>query len=157
MRTVIQRVSQASVTIDGIEKSRIGWGLLILLGIEHEDGEEDIQWLCKKIAALRIFSDDAGLMNLSVQDIQGAMIVVKRQPPFFYSLRETGFCHSFVRTVCGNPSPGIRTHRTYRRIRCRYEGILAERRPRNHSDRFKKQGVIIRGHLGVIWVILCVI
>ena len=71
MRVVLQRVSQASVTIDGIEKSRIGPGLLILLGIEPDDNQEDIDWLSKKIAALRIFSDDADLMNLSIQDIEG--------------------------------------------------------------------------------------
>ena len=78
MRVVIQRVSEASVTIDGVENSRIGWGLLILLGIESTDTLEDIDWLCKKIAALRIFSDEGGLMNLSVQDIKGAMIVVSQ-------------------------------------------------------------------------------
>ena len=78
MRVVIQRVSEASVTIEGVEKSRIGQGLLILLGIEDEDNAEDIDWLCKKISALRIFSDDGGLMNLSVQDIGGAMLVVSQ-------------------------------------------------------------------------------
>ncbi|MBP6811404.1 MAG: D-tyrosyl-tRNA(Tyr) deacylase [Saprospiraceae bacterium] len=78
MRVVIQRVSQASVTIDGIEKSRISGGLLILLGIEQDDNQEDIGWLCKKITALRIFSDEADLMNLSVQDIQGEMLVVSQ-------------------------------------------------------------------------------
>lgn len=78
MRVVIQRVSSASVVIEGHEKSRIGWGLLILLGIEHDDGAEDIDWLCKKIAALRIFSDEAGLMNLSVQDIAGEMLVISQ-------------------------------------------------------------------------------
>lgn len=78
MRVVIQRVSQASVTIDGKEKSRIGWGLLILLGIEHDDGDDDIAWLCRKIAALRIFSDEAGQMNRSVQDIKGEIIVVSQ-------------------------------------------------------------------------------
>ncbi|MDO8969382.1 MAG: D-aminoacyl-tRNA deacylase, partial [Saprospiraceae bacterium] len=56
MRSIIQRVSQASVVIQGAEKARIGPGLLLLLGIEPEDTEEDIVWLCKKIAALRIFS-----------------------------------------------------------------------------------------------------
>lgn len=60
MRAVIQRVSQASVTINGLEKARIGLGLLILLGIEHEDEPEDAEWLSKKIAAMRIFSDEAG-------------------------------------------------------------------------------------------------
>ena len=78
MRVVIQRVSQASVTIDQVEKSRIGPGLLILLGIEQEDTAEDMEWLCKKIAALRIFSDEAGLMNRSVQDMEGEILVVSQ-------------------------------------------------------------------------------
>ena len=78
MRAIIQRVSQASVTIGGEIKSSIGPGLLILLGLEDADGQEDIDWLCKKISQLRIFSDDAGLMNLSVQDIGGEMIVVSQ-------------------------------------------------------------------------------
>ncbi len=78
MRTVIQRVSEASVTIEGKVKSEIGIGLLILLGIEPEDKEEDIQWLCKKIANLRIFDDADGVMNKSVQDIDGNIIVVSQ-------------------------------------------------------------------------------
>jgi D-tyrosyl-tRNA(Tyr) deacylase len=78
MRVVLQRVSQASVSIDGMEKSRIGWGFLILLGIEQEDNADDIDWLCKKISALRVFSDEAGLMNRSVQDIEGEMLVVSQ-------------------------------------------------------------------------------
>lgn len=78
MRVVIQRVSSASVAIESREKSRIGRGLLILLGIEHDDNEADIEWLCKKTAALRIFSDEAGLMNLSVQDIAGEMLVISQ-------------------------------------------------------------------------------
>ena len=78
MRALLQRVSSASVTIEGTVKSSIGPGLLILLGIEHEDTVEDIEWLCKKIAALRIFSDPAGLMNLSVQDIGGECLVVSQ-------------------------------------------------------------------------------
>jgi D-tyrosyl-tRNA(Tyr) deacylase len=97
MRTVIQRVSQASVTIEGIEKSSINAGLLILLGIEHEDTEEDILWLCRKIAALRIFSDEAGLMNLSIQDIGGEMIVVS-QFTLFASTKK-GNRPSFIRSA----------------------------------------------------------
>lgn len=97
MRTVLQRVSQASVTIDGVEKSRIGWGLLILLGIEHEDTEDDVLWLCKKIAGLRIFSDAAGLMNLSVQDIEGEMIVVSQFTLFASSKK--GNRPSFIRSA----------------------------------------------------------
>lgn len=78
MRVVLQRVSQASVTIDGMEKSRIGTGFLILLGIEQGDDQDDTDWLCKKIIALRIFSDEAGLMNRSIQDIGGEMLVVSQ-------------------------------------------------------------------------------
>ena len=78
MRTVIQRVSEASVTIEGKKVSNIGPGLLVLLGIEDGDGQEDIDWLCKKISQLRIFSDGAGKMNHSVRDIGGEMIVVSQ-------------------------------------------------------------------------------
>ncbi|HHM20736.1 MAG TPA: D-tyrosyl-tRNA(Tyr) deacylase [Bacteroidetes bacterium] len=78
MRVVIQRVSQASVTIDSKIKTQIGPGLLILLGIEEADGPQDIEWLCKKISRLRIFNDSEGKMNLSVQDVHGAMIVVSQ-------------------------------------------------------------------------------
>lgn len=78
MRAVIQRVSSASVTIDGAVKSAIGQGLMILLGIGHEDGPEDIDWLVKKIAGLRIFDDNSGVMNLSVTDMQAEALVVSQ-------------------------------------------------------------------------------
>jgi D-aminoacyl-tRNA deacylase len=97
MRALIQRVSEASVTIDGQVKSAIGQGLLILLGIEHDDAEEDIQWLCKKIAALRIFSDEAGLMNLSISDLNGQLLVVS-QFTLFASTKK-GNRPSFIRSA----------------------------------------------------------
>lgn len=78
MRIVIQRVSRASVTIDGQVKSSINKGLLVLLGIGSNDGEEDIQWLVKKLVALRIFDDRAGVMNLSVTDVKGEILVVSQ-------------------------------------------------------------------------------
>ena len=78
MRVVIQRVSEASVTIEGQVKSAIGPGLLVLLGIEHEDEDEDIHWLCKKIVQLRIFGDEEGKMNHSVQDIAGEILVISQ-------------------------------------------------------------------------------
>ncbi len=78
MRVVIQRVSEAAVVIDGTAVASIDQGLLILLGIENEDGQEDIEWLCGKISRLRIFSDEEGKMNRSVQDINGKMIVVSQ-------------------------------------------------------------------------------
>lgn len=78
MRAVIQRVSSASVTIGGREKSAIGQGLLILLGVENLDTEEDLTWLVKKISNLRIFDDDEGVMNRSLLDIQGEALVVSQ-------------------------------------------------------------------------------
>ena len=78
MRAVIQRVSHASVTIEGSVKSRIGQGFLVLLGICDEDGMEDVEWLVKKIANLRVFDDDAGVMNSSIQDVGGEILVVSQ-------------------------------------------------------------------------------
>jgi D-aminoacyl-tRNA deacylase len=78
MRVVIQRVKEASVTIEGHVKSEITEGLLILVGIEEMDTQDDINWLTAKIANLRIFGDENGLMNRSIMDIQGEMIVVSQ-------------------------------------------------------------------------------
>jgi D-tyrosyl-tRNA(Tyr) deacylase len=78
MKTVIQRVSEASVSIAGEKVADIQQGLLVLLGIENADTQADIVWLCRKIANLRIFNDEKGLMNLSVKDIHGQMIVVSQ-------------------------------------------------------------------------------
>lgn len=78
MRVVIQRVSEASVTIDNKKNAEIGKGLLILLGIEEEDSQEDISWLCGKISRLRIFNDENGVMNRSLLDIDGEAIVVSQ-------------------------------------------------------------------------------
>ena len=78
MRTVIQRVKRASVSVDGSEVSSIGQGLLLLLGIEANDTEEDIQWLCRKILGLRIFDDKEGIMNCSIMETNGDIIVVSQ-------------------------------------------------------------------------------
>ena len=78
MRVVIQRVSEASVKIDGKVKSAIGQGLLILVGIEAADSQEDIDWLCNKIVKLRIFGDENGVMNKSVLDVAGGLLVVSQ-------------------------------------------------------------------------------
>jgi len=78
MIAVVQRVKQASVTIDNSLKSSITQGLLVLLGIAHEDTEEDTDWLTKKIINLRIFSDSEGKMNLSLKDINGDLLVVSQ-------------------------------------------------------------------------------
>lgn len=78
MRAVIQRVSHASVTIEGEVKSSIGDGLLVLLACENADNDEDIQWLSKKIVSLRIFDDENGVMNRSVMDINGEILVISQ-------------------------------------------------------------------------------
>ena len=78
MRAVIQRVTHASVTIDGKVKSAIGQGFLILLGVCGEDTTEDVDWLVKKIAALRVFNDDEGVMNRSLMDVGGQCLVVSQ-------------------------------------------------------------------------------
>lgn len=78
MKIVIQRVSEASVMIDGIIFSAIEKGLLILLGIEDADTEEDIRWLSQKITQLRIFDDESGVMNRCVKDINGALLLVSQ-------------------------------------------------------------------------------
>ena len=78
MRAVIQRVSRASVTVEGQVVSAIGQGLLVLLGIEDADGKEDSDWLSQKITKLRIFNDADGVMNRSVLDVGGDIIVVSQ-------------------------------------------------------------------------------
>lgn len=97
MRVLIQRVSSASVTIAGRVSGQIGPGLLILLGIEAADDQTDIDWLCGKICRLRIFGDDDGLMNRSVMDVDGGLLVVS-QFTLFASTKK-GNRPSFIRSA----------------------------------------------------------
>jgi D-aminoacyl-tRNA deacylase len=78
MRAVVQRVSEAAVDIAGVRRSHINSGLLVLLGIEAGDTEDDLDWLCTKITRLRIFSDTDGVMNLDVQQVHGEIMVVSQ-------------------------------------------------------------------------------
>lgn len=78
MRLVIQRVSEASVTIEGTINGSISSGLVVLLGIEHEDTSEDIQWLVSKLVSMRIFGDAEGKMNCSVMDVNGDILVISQ-------------------------------------------------------------------------------
>lgn len=78
MRIVIQKVTHASVTINGLCKSKIGKGLLVFVGIEEADTQEDMDWLCKKTVNLRIFEDENGVMNRSVRDEDGEILVVSQ-------------------------------------------------------------------------------
>lgn len=78
MRVVIQRVSEASVSVGCDTVASIGRGLLVLLGVESADGQEDIDWLCNKIARLRVFSDENGMMNYSLKDVEGEVLLVSQ-------------------------------------------------------------------------------
>jgi D-tyrosyl-tRNA(Tyr) deacylase len=78
MRAIIQRVANASVTIDGVEKAAIGTGLLVLLGISIQDNMEDVSWLCQKIIQMRIFNDPDGKMNLALADVKGEVLLISQ-------------------------------------------------------------------------------
>lgn len=97
MRAVVQRVIQGSVTIDGAVKASIGQGLVILLGVGPEDGLENASALARKIAMMRIFSDEQGKMNLSVLDVQGEVIVVSQFT--LYADTRKGHRPSFVKAA----------------------------------------------------------
>lgn len=97
MRTVTQRVQYASVTIDGREKSRIERGLLVLVGFEEADTEEDVSWMARKLLGLRIFDDEAGVMNRSVLDIGGEVLIVSQFT--LHALTAKGNRPSYIRAA----------------------------------------------------------
>lgn len=97
MRAVIQRVSSASVIIDGQEHASIDKGFMILLGVEEADTQEDVEWLAQKITGLRVFADAQGLMNINIQDAGGDMLVVS-QFTLFASTKK-GNRPSFIRSA----------------------------------------------------------
>ena len=97
MRVVIQRVNRVSVTINNNLKSSIGKGLLILLGIEEADNDEDLKWLTSKVANLRIFDDENGVMNLSVKDVNGEVLVVSQFT--LYAATKKGNRPSYIRAA----------------------------------------------------------
>ena len=97
MRIVAQRVSRASVTIDGKVKSAIGPGMMILLGIEEADNEEDVEWLCAKLSKLRIFSDENDAMNLDINQIGGSFLVVSQFT--LHAMTKKGNRPSFIRAA----------------------------------------------------------
>ena len=97
MRIVAQRVTHASVTIEGTVKSEIGLGMLILLGIEEADNEEDVDWLCQKLTKLRIFSDEDDAMNLDINQVEGSFLVVSQFT--LHALTKKGNRPSFIRAA----------------------------------------------------------
>jgi D-tyrosyl-tRNA(Tyr) deacylase len=109
MRVVLQRVLTASVSIDGALHAAIDAGFLLLLGIEHEDTVEDAEWLCKKISAMRVFSDEDGLMNQSIQNTQGSILVIS-QFTLFASTKK-GNRPSFIRAA--RPEVAVPLYETF--------------------------------------------
>ena len=97
MRIVAQRVSRASVTIEGKVKSAIGSGMMILLGIEEADHEEDVEWLCGKLTKMRIFGDENDAMNLDINQIGGSFLVVSQFT--LHALTKKGNRPSFIRAA----------------------------------------------------------
>ena len=97
MRIVIQRVSEASVTVDGEVISKIGKGMMILLGIEDADTEEDVEWLCNKLSKLRIFSDENDAMNLDINQVEGSFLVVSQFT--LHAMTKKGNRPSFIRAA----------------------------------------------------------
>jgi D-tyrosyl-tRNA(Tyr) deacylase len=98
MRVVIQRVKEASVTIGGEMVSSIGEGLMVLVGIEEADGDEDIEWLCRKIVNMRLFNDDDGVMNLPVTSLNNGGILVVSQFTLMASTKK-GNRPSYIRAA----------------------------------------------------------
>jgi D-tyrosyl-tRNA(Tyr) deacylase len=103
MRVILQRVSEASVEIEGKIKSSIGIGILIFVGIEEEDSQEDIEWLCGKISKLRIFNDEQNQMNLSIQEIKGEFLVISQFT--LHALVKKGNRPSYIKAA--NPTIAI--------------------------------------------------
>lgn len=97
MRVVIQRVKQASVSVEDAVISRIGKGILILLGIEETDNKEDVDWLCGKISRLRIFDDENGVMNLSIIDLELEILIVSQFT--LYASTKKGNRPSYIRAA----------------------------------------------------------
>lgn len=97
MRIVAQRVSRASVTIDGKVKSSIGLGMMLLLGIEDADDQDDVEWLCAKLTKLRIFADDHDAMNLDINQVGGSFLVVSQFT--LHAMTKKGNRPSFIRAA----------------------------------------------------------
>ena len=122
MRLLIQRVRRAAVEIDGAEFSRIGQGLLVLVGIETADTEEDIEWLVKKLLGLRIFDDEQGVMNLDVRQVGGEVLVVSQFT--LHASTKKGNRPSYIRSA-----PEAVSRPMYEKFVARVEAELGQKVP----------------------------
>ena len=122
MRLLIQRVRRAAVEIGGAEFSRIGQGLLVLVGIEAADTEEDIEWLVKKLLGLRIFDDEQGVMNLDVRQVGGEVLVVSQFT--LHASTKKGNRPSYIRSA-----PEAVSRPMYEKFVARVEAVLGQKVP----------------------------
>ncbi|MEL6672199.1 MAG: D-aminoacyl-tRNA deacylase [Bacteroidota bacterium] len=122
MRALIQRVAHSQVVVEGEITGKIERGLLVLLGVTHEDGQEDIDWLVKKITQLRIFNDEAGKMNLSVEDIGGDILVISQFTLFADAKK--GNRPSYIRSA--RPEVSIPLYEAFlSNLRSKFSGAVA--------------------------------
>ncbi|MFA5443959.1 MAG: D-aminoacyl-tRNA deacylase [Bacteroidales bacterium] len=122
MRTVIQRVTEASVKIEDSLKGNIGAGMLILAGFENEDNREDLEWMVRKIANLRIFDDNQGVMNLSVSQVSGQLLVVSQFT--LHASTRKGNRPSYVKAA--EPAVAIPLYESFCKLLQEYTGIKVE-------------------------------
>ena len=122
MRIVIQRVSSAAVSIDDKTMSSIGSGLMILLGIVEEDCNEDAAWLCGKISTLRIFNDHEGVMNLSVTDVKGEILVVSQFT--LHASTRKGNRPSYIRAA--RPEKAVPLYETFIQLIAQETGVCVK-------------------------------
>ena len=146
MRIVIQRVSHASVTIEGDVKSAIQQGYLILFGVEESDTSEDVDWLVKKVIGLRVFDDENHVMNRSIMDINGEILVIS-QFTLFASYKKgnrPSWYRAAKHALRGVWQEAFRSPRKASRnggIWCRHEGRITQRRSCHHYDGYPQQRV----------------
>lgn len=150
MRILIQRVREASVDIGGERHSAIGAGMLVLTGIEEADTDTDVEWLCGKLLKLRIFDDEAGVMNRSAEETGADILIVsqfaarldaQRQPAVVHPRREARKGGAALRVVRSRRAPRRHGPRGDRRFRRRHAGRAGQRRPRYDLDRFAEPGI----------------
>ena len=122
MKVVIQRTTEASVKIDNLVTGQIEKGLVILLGIVEDDTEEDVEWLSKKLSNLRIFSDEEGLMNLSIQDINGGFLVISQFT--LHAKTKKGNRPSFIHAA--KPETAIPVYEKFKKVLAALSGCKVE-------------------------------
>ena len=155
MRILIQRVSRATLSIDGREYSHIDGGLLVFAGVEAADGDDDIAWLAGKLLRLRIFDDADGVMNLDVTQAGGQIMIVSQFTLFastpLYPVGARGGVAAHIRTLRGERAHLVRRQGRHGGVRRRHEGGACERRPRDDMDRLAQPRVSVPNRPSEIW------